>query len=44
MELNRVLFIPVSSPSGIGEYVRSMIIAKALLSRWPKLEVHFFTK
>ena len=41
MELNRVLFIPVSSPSGIGEYMRSMIIAKALLSRWPKLDVHF---
>ncbi len=41
MELSRVLFIPVSSPSGIGEYMRSMIIAKALLSRWPALEVHF---
>ncbi len=41
MELHRVLFIPVSSPSGIGEYMRSMIIAKALLTRWPALEVHF---
>ncbi len=41
MELNRVLFIPVSSPSGIGEYMRSMIIAKKLLTRWPALQVHF---
>jgi len=38
---NRILFIPVSSPSGIGEYVRSMIIAKALLNCWPKCEIHF---
>jgi len=37
----RILFIPVSSPSGIGEYARSMIIAKALLDCWPKCEIHF---
>jgi len=41
MEPNSVLFIPVSSPSGIGEYMRSMIIAKALLLRWPNIKIHF---
>jgi ADP-heptose:LPS heptosyltransferase len=41
MELNCVLFIPVSSPSGIGEYMRSMIIAKALELRWPNVKIHF---
>jgi hypothetical protein len=41
MNPNSVLFIPVSSPSGIGEYMRSMIIAKALLFRWPNIKIHF---
>ncbi|WP_057832474.1 glycosyltransferase family 9 protein [Colwellia sp. TT2012] len=41
MKPNRVLFIPVSSPSGIGEYMRSMIIAKALQLRWPNINIHF---
>jgi spore coat polysaccharide biosynthesis predicted glycosyltransferase SpsG len=41
MELNCVLFIPVSSPSGIGEYMRSMIIAEALQLRWPGVNIHF---
>lgn len=41
MEPNCVLFIPVSSPSGIGEYMRSMIIAKALKLRWPSINIHF---
>ncbi|WP_019028425.1 glycosyltransferase family 9 protein [Colwellia piezophila] len=41
MELNSVLFIPVSSSSGIGEYMRSLIIAKALISRWPSIKIHF---
>ncbi len=36
-----VLFIPVSSTSGSGEYVRSLIIAKAILQQWPKTDVHF---
>jgi spore coat polysaccharide biosynthesis predicted glycosyltransferase SpsG len=36
-----VLFIPVSSSSGIGEYTRSLIIAKTLEKRWPCLEIHF---
>ncbi len=41
MEPSCVLFIPVSSPSGIGEYMRSLIIAKALKVRWPNLSIHF---
>lgn len=41
MEPSCVLFIPVSSPSGIGEYMRSLIIARALKLRWPNLSVHF---
>ena len=41
MEPNCVLFIPVSSPSGIGEYMRSMIIAKSLTLRWPNVKIHF---
>ncbi|PKI12854.1 glycosyltransferase family 9 protein [Colwellia sp. 12G3] len=41
MELNCVLFIPVSSPSGIGEYMRSIIIAKTLQCRWPNVQIHF---
>lgn len=36
-----ILFIPVSSTSGIGEYMRSMIIAKALLARYPSSNIHF---
>ena len=36
-----VIFIPVSSPSGIGEYMRSMIIANALKTRFPTLSIHF---
>ena len=41
MEPTCVLFIPVSSPSGIGEYMRSLIIAKALQCRWPNVKIHF---
>ncbi|GAW96891.1 MULTISPECIES: glycosyltransferase family 1 protein [Colwellia] len=41
MKPNCVLFIPVSSPSGIGEYMRSMIIAQALQLRWPNINIHF---
>jgi|TARA_B110000091_G_C13797991_1_gene468789 hypothetical protein len=36
-----IVFIPVSSTSGIGEYMRSMIIAKALLARCPGSNIHF---
>lgn len=41
MSPKTILFVPVSSPSGIGEYIRSLIIAKALLTRWPKINIHF---
>ena len=37
----RLLFIPVSSISGIGEYNRSLIIAKAIKEKWPNCEIHF---
>ncbi len=41
MKSYSILFIPVSSTSGIGEYMRSMIIAKALLARCPNSNIHF---
>ena len=41
MSPNCVLFIPVSSPSGIGEYMRSLIIAKGLQLYWPNINIHF---
>jgi len=41
VKVSCVLFIPVSSPSGIGEYMRSLIIAKAMLKRWPDINIHF---
>ena len=42
MEKKRLLFIPVSSPEGIGEYVRSLSIAQALNEKYPNnLTIHF---
>lgn len=41
MKPNTVIFIPVSTPSGIGEYMRSLIIAKALLQHSPDTSIHF---
>ena len=41
MQPNCILFIPVSSTSGIGEYMRSIIVAKALKARWPDIHIHF---
>ncbi|MCJ8319085.1 MAG: glycosyltransferase family 1 protein [Colwellia sp.] len=41
MKSKCILFIPVSSTSGIGEYMRSMIIAKALFARFPSSDIHF---
>lgn len=35
------LFIPVSSPEGIGEYMRSLIIAKQLTKNWPEASINF---
>lgn len=37
----RILMIPVSSPQGIGEYMRSLIIAEALQQQWPGLDIQF---
>lgn len=40
-ELPRVLFIPVSSPEGIGEYMRSLILARAIAAEWPDASIRF---
>jgi hypothetical protein len=37
----RVLFVPVSGPYGMGEYARSLAIARALSARRPGVVVHF---
>ena len=37
----KVLFIPVSTAKGIGEYMRSLIIAQAISRQWPETEVSF---
>lgn len=37
----KVLFIPVSSPEGIGEYMRSVILADAIRDTWPQAEIGF---
>ncbi|MBV7316121.1 hypothetical protein [Shewanella sp. NIFS-20-20] len=37
----KVLFVPVSSAEGIGEYMRSIIFAEAIKARWPDAEIHF---
>ena len=37
----RFLFIPVSGPDGIGEYMRSLILAEAVLAEWPQAEIAF---
>lgn len=36
-----ILFAPVSSSQGIGEYVRSTIVADAIHRRWPAIQIHF---
>lgn len=36
-----VLFVPVSSDKGVGEYTRSLIIANALQKSNPNCEIHF---
>jgi hypothetical protein len=35
------LFVPVSGAYGMGEYARSLAIARAAQLRWPDAEVHF---
>ena len=36
-----ILFIPVSSPSGIGEYARSLIIADKIKQTYSNADIHF---
>jgi len=36
-----ILFIPVSSTKGIGEYTRSVILAEALKTKIPTADIHF---
>lgn len=37
----KFLFVPVSSEEGIGEYMRSLIVADAVKKRWPNAIVKF---
>jgi len=37
----RILFVPVSGPFGMGEYARSLAIARAVSRRWPDAALHF---
>jgi predicted glycosyltransferase len=37
----RILFVPVSGAFGMGEYARSLAIARAARRRWPRAEIHF---
>jgi hypothetical protein len=37
----RILFVPVSGRYGMGEYARSLAIARAACQRWPSAAVHF---
>jgi hypothetical protein len=37
----RLLFVPVSGLYGMGEYARSLSIARAAQARWPKASIHF---
>lgn len=37
----KILFIPVSGKDGIGEYMRSMILAQAMKDKEPEAEIHF---
>jgi glycosyltransferase involved in cell wall biosynthesis len=36
-----LLFVPVSGPFGMGEYARSLAIARAASLRWPQADIHF---
>lgn len=35
------MFVPVSGPFGMGEYARSLAIAKGAHRRWPSASIHF---
>ena len=36
-----ILFVPVSSEEGIGEYMRSKIVADSIVARWPDAHIEF---
>ena len=37
----KILFVPVSGKEGIGEYMRSMILAQALETKYPNADIRF---
>jgi glycosyltransferase involved in cell wall biosynthesis len=37
----RFLFVPVSGPTGMGEYARCLALAQAVRGRWPGAAIHF---
>lgn len=37
----KILFIPVSGKEGIGEYMRSIILAQSINASFPNVEIHF---
>jgi len=41
MKTPSILFIPVSSPSGSGEYYRSLILAEEFKKIYPSADIHF---
>jgi hypothetical protein len=41
LDTPRILFVPVSGTFGMGEYARSLAIARAASRRWPGAAVHF---
>ncbi|NRD72058.1 hypothetical protein HQQ94_02125 [Shewanella sp. VB17] len=41
IQFPKFLFVPVSSPKGIGEYMRSVIIAKKISEKWPNAIIEF---
>ncbi|TLZ50576.1 MAG: hypothetical protein E6K22_13145, partial [Gammaproteobacteria bacterium] len=38
---NRLLFVPVSGPRGMGEYARCLVVATAMARRRADLVIHF---
>jgi hypothetical protein len=41
MRSMKILFLPVSGPQGIGEYMRSRIMAEAIHAIWPDVAIDF---
>jgi hypothetical protein len=37
----RILFVPVSGAFGMGEYARSLSIARGCIEQWPEAQLHF---